>query len=83
MLQFHKHLRNIPNAKVMNLGVGSDKSITIRLELGSPTSLLDILEQLPEVEKALETQPESAEMGTARKSGEKAPAKRILINTKK
>ncbi len=84
MLQFHKHLRNIPNTKVMNLGVSSDKSITIRLELGSPTPLLDILAELPEVEEALETQQEGAEVtGTTHKTADKTPVKRILINTKK
>lgn len=84
MLQLHKHLRNIPNAKVLNLGVASDKSITIRVQLGGPTPLLDILAELPEVEKALEAQQEGTEMiGTTRKTGDKTPVKRILINTKK
>ena len=79
MLQFHKHLRNIPNAKVLNLGVASDKSITVRLLLESPTPLLSILEDLPEVESAADDQ----HAVEATKSGEKTPVKRIIVTTRK
>jgi len=77
MLQLHKHLRNIPNTKVLNLGVASDKSITVRLLLESPTPLLSVLEDLPEVESAADDQ-HSVE---ATKSGEKTPVKRIIVTT--
>ena len=83
MLQLHKHLRNIPDAKVLNLGVATDKSITIRILLENPTALLDILADLPEVEKALDDQHDSEISATARKSGDKAPIKRITVITKK
>jgi len=79
MLQFHKHLRNIPNAKVLNLGVASDKSITVRILLESPTPLLSVLEDLPEVESAADDQ----HAVEATKSGEKTPVKRIIVTTKK
>jgi vacuolar-type H+-ATPase subunit H len=83
MLQLHKHLRNIPDAKVLNLGVAADKSITIRILLENPTPLLDILADLPEVEKALDDQHDSEVSATARRSGDKAPIKRITVITKK
>ena len=79
MLQLHKHLRNIPNAKVLNLGVASDKSITVRLLLESPTPLLSILEDLPEVESAADDQ----HAVEATKPGEKTPVKRIIVTTRK
>ena len=79
MLQFHKHLRNIPNAKVLNLGVASDKSITVRILLESPTPLLSVLEDLPEVESAADDQ----HAVEATKSGEKTPVKRIIVTTRK
>jgi vacuolar-type H+-ATPase subunit H len=50
MLQLHKHLRNIPNIEVLNLGVSADKSITIRVTLENPIPLRKILEDLSEVE---------------------------------
>jgi vacuolar-type H+-ATPase subunit H len=83
MLQLHKHLRNIPDAKVLNLGVAADKSITIRVLLENPTPLLDILADLPEVEKALDDQHDSEISATTRRSGDKAPIKRIMVITKK
>ena len=83
MLQLHKHLRNIPDAKVLNLGVAADKSITIRVLLENPTPLLDILADLPEVEKASDDQHESEISATTRRSGDKAPIKRITVITKK
>jgi vacuolar-type H+-ATPase subunit H len=79
MLQLHKHLRNIPNAKVLNLGVASDKSITVRILLESPTPLLSVLEDLPEVESAADDQ----HAVEATKSGGKTPVKRIIVTTRK
>jgi vacuolar-type H+-ATPase subunit H len=83
MLQLHKHLRNIPNIEVLNLGVSADKSITIRVTLEDPTPLRSILEDLPEVEMAADA-PQDASMATpTKKAGEKAPVKRIIVTTKK
>lgn len=83
MLQLHKHLRNIPNIEVLNLGVSADKSITIRVKLESPTPLRSILEGLSEIETTEEA-PQDAEVTTsAKKPGEKIPIKRIIATTKK
>ena len=83
MLQLHKHLRNIPNIEVLNLGVSADKSITIRVSLENPTPLRKILEDLPEVETTADA-PQDAEMTpSTKKTGERAPVKRIIVNTKK
>jgi vacuolar-type H+-ATPase subunit H len=83
MLQLHKHLRNIPNIEVLNLGVSADKSITIRVTLENPTPLRKILEDLPEVETVADA-PQDAEMTTpTKKTGERTPVKRIIVTTKK
>jgi vacuolar-type H+-ATPase subunit H len=83
MLQLHKHLRNIPNIEVLNLGVSSDKSITIRVLLENPTPLRKILAELPEIETTADA-PQDAEMTSAtKKTGERAPIKRIIVTTKK
>jgi vacuolar-type H+-ATPase subunit H len=83
MLQLHKHLRNIPNIEVLNLGVSADKSITIRVMLENPTPLRSILEDLPEVETVADA-PQDAEMTTpTKKTGERTPVKRIIVTTKK
>ena len=83
MLQLHKHLRNIPNIEVLNLGVSADKSITIRVMLENPTPLRKILEDLPEVETTADA-PQDAEMTTpTKKTGERIPVKRIIVTTKK
>jgi len=83
MLQMHKHLRNIPNIEVLNLGVSADKSITIRVMLENPTPLRSILEDLPEVETVADA-PQDAEMTTpTKKTGERTPVKRIIVTTKK
>jgi vacuolar-type H+-ATPase subunit H len=83
MLQLHKHLRNIPNIEVLNLGVSADKSITIRVALENPTPLRKILEELPEVETTADA-PQDAEMTpSTKKTGDRAPVKRIIVNTKK
>ena len=83
MLQLHKHLRNIPNIEVLNLGVSADKSITIRVTLENPTPLRKILEDLSEVETTADA-PQDAEMTTpTKKTGERTPVKRIIVTTKK
>ena len=83
MLQLHKHLRNIPNIEVLNLGVSADKSITIRVTLENPTPLRKILEDLSEVETTADA-PQDAEMTIpATNTGEKTPIKRIIVTTKK
>jgi vacuolar-type H+-ATPase subunit H len=83
MLQLHKHLRNIPNIEVLNLGVSADKSITIRVKLESPTPLRSILEDLSEVETTEEA-PQDAKMdASTKKPGDKIPIKRIVVSTKK
>ncbi len=83
MLQLHKHLRNIPNIEVLNLGVSADKSITIRVKLENPTPLRSILEGLSEV-GTTEDAPQDAEMtDSTKKPGEKTPVKRIIVTTKK
>jgi vacuolar-type H+-ATPase subunit H len=83
MLQLHKHLRNIPNIEVLNLGVSADKSITIRVTLENPTPLRKILEDLPEVETTADA-PQDDEMTTPTKNtGERTPVKRIIVTTKK
>jgi vacuolar-type H+-ATPase subunit H len=83
MLQLHKHLRNIPNIEVLNLGVSADKSITIRVKLENPTPLRSILEGLAEV-GTTEDAPQDAEMtASTKKPGEKIPIKRIIVTTKK
>lgn len=82
MLQLHKHLRNTPQIEVLNLGVAADKSITIRILLENPVPLLNILEGLPEVEKALDSPQDAEAIAATRKSGEKPPAKRIIVTTK-
>ena len=83
MLQLHKHLRNIPNIEVLNLGVSADKSITIKVTLEDPTPLRSILEGLPEVEMATDA-PQDATMAIpTKKTGERAPVKRIIVTTKK
>jgi vacuolar-type H+-ATPase subunit H len=83
MLQLHKHLRNIPNIEVLNLGVSADKSITIRVTLENPTPLRSILEDLPEVEMATDAPQDAAMTTSTKKTGEKTPVKRIIVTTKK
>jgi len=83
MLQLHKHLRNIPNIEVLNLGVSADKSITIRVSLENPTPLRKILEDLPEVETTADAPQDTEMTPSTKKTGERAPVKRIIVNTKK
>jgi vacuolar-type H+-ATPase subunit H len=83
MLQLHKHLRNIPNVEVLNLGVASDKSITIRVVVENPIPLRSILEELPEVEKVTESSQVGELTIPGRKTGEKTTVKRIIVTTKK
>jgi vacuolar-type H+-ATPase subunit H len=83
MLQLHKHLRNIPDVEVLNLGVAADKSITIRLVVQNPIPLRSILEELPEVEQATESPQEIESTMPSRKGGEKVAVKRIIVTTRK
>jgi vacuolar-type H+-ATPase subunit H len=82
MLQLHKHLRNIHNIEVLNLGVSADKSITIRIKLENPTPLLSILEELDEVGKVEESLQDAELTTSTKKPGEKIPIKRIIVTTK-
>lgn len=83
MLQLHKHLRNIPNVEVLNLGVAADKSITIRVVVENPIPLCSILEELPEVEKVTESSQVGELTTPGHKTGEKTTVKRIIVTTKK
>lgn len=82
MLQLHKHLRNISQIEVLNLGVSADKSITIRVHMDNPTPLLRILEDLPEVETASDMLQDAETTIVSRKTGEKTPVKRVMVTTK-
>lgn len=83
LMQLHKHLGNMPNIEVLNLGVSADKSITIRVSLKNPTPLRKILEDLPEVETTADA-PQDAEVTfSTKKTGGNAPVRRIMVTTRK
>jgi hypothetical protein len=79
MLQLHKHLRSIPQVEVLNLGVSADKGITIRLLLQVPTPLLQVLTDLPEVDKIEET----GKAAGGRQAGGKTAVRKFILTTKK
>jgi vacuolar-type H+-ATPase subunit H len=83
LMQLHKHLRNMPNIEVLNLGISADKTITIRVSLENPTPLRKILEDLPEVETTVDA-PQDAEVTfSTKKTWGKAPVRRIMVTTRK
>lgn len=78
MLQLHEHLRPFSQVKILNLGGSIDKGITIRLQLNTPITLIKMLRELPEVEKAVDESEVAGSLVPARQ-GEAQPVKRILV----
>ncbi|MEE8471269.1 MAG: response regulator, partial [Dehalococcoidia bacterium] len=78
MMHLHEHLQDIPQIQVLNLGGSVDNGITIRLTVNSPTPLLRILGDLPEVKRALDDVQEAEKIVPGRK-GENQPVTRIVV----
>jgi len=83
MLQLHRHLRDIPNIEISNLGVSAGNSMAIRVSLENPTPLRKMLEDLPEVEATAEARGDAGVLPSTKKTGETALVRRIIVTTKK
>jgi len=70
MLQLHKFLKETPHVDVLNLGGSVEKGITIRIVMDSPTPLLKIIGDLPEVGAISEEYPDAEKIVPSRQSGE-------------
>jgi hypothetical protein len=82
MLQLHKLLKEAPHVDVLNLGGSVEKGITIRIVMDSPTPLLKVIEDLPEVETVSEEYPDAEKIVPGRQSEEAPSVRRIIITTK-
>ena len=82
MLQLHKFLKETPHVDVLNLGGSVEKGITIRIVMDSPTPLLKIIGDLPEVGTISEEYPDAEKIVPSRQSGEAPSVRRIIITTK-
>jgi len=82
MLQLHKLLKEAPHVDVLNLGGSVEKGITIRIVMDSPTPLLKVIGDLPEVETVSEEYPDAEKIVPSRQSEEAPSIRRIIITTK-
>ena len=78
VLQLHEDLRPITQMNVLNLGGSVDRGITIRINIETPISLLKMLRELPEVEKASDELEEPEKIVPARQ-GEGSKVRRIVV----
>jgi len=82
MLQLHKLLKEAPHVDVLNLGGSVEKGITIRIVMDSPTPLLKVIGDLPEVETVSEEYPDAEKIVPSRQSEDAPSIRRIIITTK-
>jgi hypothetical protein len=76
-------LKEAPHIEVLNLGGSVEKGITIRILTDTPTPLLQVIGELPEVDAVSEEQPDSDKIVPSRQSTEDPPIRRIIITTKR
>jgi len=82
MLRLLGRLRGIPRMKVQNLAISPDKSILVNAYLETPTSLLAVLEAIPEVERASGLLHDARIAAITGGAGGQSPVKRIVVTTK-
>ena len=82
MLRLLGRLRGIPRLKVQNLAISPDKSILVNVFLETPTSLLAVLEAIPEVDRASGLLHDARIAAITGNAGEQSPVKRIVVTTK-
>ncbi len=82
MLQIHKSLKETEGLTVLNMGGSVDKGITIRVSAKASTPLVEIIKEMPGVEKVSEELPGTVSAVPGRKGQEGQPIRRIIINTK-
>jgi vacuolar-type H+-ATPase subunit H len=79
LLKLHSQLKKARQVKVMDVVGSANKGVIIRLFLRSPTRLIDMLEDLPEVREAAAATKQSRNTGVPqRKPGEPA-VRRIVV----
>jgi len=83
MLQIHKTMKQIPYVNVLNLGGSVDKGITIRIFVETPTPLLKVIGEMPEVDKTWEERPGDEKLVPSRQGGEEYPLRRIIMTAKR
>ena len=76
-MRLHKHLKQVPEIKVLKMSVSEEKALTVMLFLEKSAPLLKILGDMPEIE-AVSEEPVKAHYGARQ---EKEPVTRILVNT--
>ena len=82
VLGLHKHLRRIPELKVLGTKGTAGKGMSIRLHLQARTRLLDILRRLPEVSDVSEERLRSGDkLYLARKSTAEPDVRKVLVAT--
>jgi hypothetical protein len=82
VLGLHKHLRKIPEVKVLGTKGTAGKGMSIRLHLQARTRLLDILRRLPEVSDVSEDRLRSGDrMYLARRSAAEPDVRKVLVAT--
>ena len=75
ILQLHRRLRSIPQVRSLDLGVSKDRGITFRFVLKGPTPLLEVLGELPEIDKIQD----AGRIVLARRSGDTGPVRQLIV----
>jgi len=75
ILQLHRHLRSIPQVQSLDLRVSKDRGITFRFVLEGPTPLLQVLRELPEIDKIQD----AGRIVLARRSGDTGPVRQLIV----
>ena len=55
VMQMNEHLKDDPRIQIVNMGGSVDKGLIVKLNLESPTPILQIVSDLPEVENATDS----------------------------
>jgi DNA-binding response OmpR family regulator len=78
ILQFYNNLKHVHQVDVLNAAGTVDKNVTIKLLLKTPTSLINILRNLPEVEEVSDGLQEAEDIVSGSEA-EASPVRRIII----
>ena len=79
LLKLHSQLKKARQVKVMDVVGSANKGVIIRLFLRSPTRLIDMLENLPEVREAAAATKQSRDTGAPQHRPSKPGVRRIVV----
>jgi hypothetical protein len=82
IVKLHRHLREAPQIRVLNVKRSADKGLRMQLFLRDRTPLLDILKAMPEVKKVSALRSRAANEATSQRAAGEGAFSRVAVTTR-